>query len=37
MNDWSDAKSGRMALYVIGGLFVALMVMLALVVVYGGL
>jgi hypothetical protein len=37
MDNWSDARAGRMALYVIGGLAAALFVMLVVVVlVYGG-
>ena len=34
MKDWSDAKAGRMAFYVIAGLALALAVLLAIVVVY---
>jgi hypothetical protein len=36
MGNWDDAKAGRMALYVIGGLATALFVMLIAVVLYAG-
>ena len=34
MDDWNDARAGRLALYVIGGLAGALFVMLMIVVFY---
>ena len=36
MDNWSDAKAGRMALYVIGGLAAALFLMLMVVVFFAG-
>ena len=37
MNDWTSAKAGRLALCIIAGLFVALLAMLCVVLVNGGL
>jgi hypothetical protein len=37
MNDWTDAQTGYAVLYVIGGLFLSLAVMVGLVFVYGAL
>jgi hypothetical protein len=36
MDNWNDARAGRMALYVIGGLAAALFVMLMGVVFFAG-
>jgi hypothetical protein len=37
MNDWTTAKAGRLALWIIAALVIALLAMLYVVLVYGSL